>query len=357
MKFHQGFVEASVARCFAAVSLYLVATSCIAAEQADVAQCAAIANDKERLQCYDDAVGRPAPAAPAQAKPSPGEEPLKQLGITPPAPAAGAIPPTALSIRWELDPEAKQGVWNVRPYQPFFLLPVRTTNHPNDSPQSPAHPISDSVDLDHTETEFQLSFKVKAWENIFSSRVDLWLAYTQQSQWQVYNSGISRPFRETDYQPEVFVLFPTDYDLLGMKGRFVSLGLVHQSNGRADPLSRSWNRVYAQFGFERGNFSLLARPWLRLRESPEDDDNPDLVRYMGYGDLLAVYKLGGSEFSLLARYNPATGYGALQGGWSFPIYERLKGYVKVFTGYGETLIDYNWKQTTVGIGVLLADWL
>jgi phospholipase A1 len=245
----------------------------------------------------------------------------------------------------------------VRPYQPIFLLPVRSTNRTNDSPQSPTHPVSESAPLDHAEAEFQLSLKVKAAENVFSTQADLWVAYTQQSQWQLYNSDISRPFRETDYQPEIFAVFPTRYELLGLTGRFVSLGFVHQSNGRAEPVSRSWNRAYAQFGFERGDFSFFARPWYRLKENPADDDNPDMVRYMGYGDLLAVYKAGGQEYSLLARYNPSTDYGALQAGWSFPINERLKGYVKVFTGYGETLIDYNWKQTTVGIGVLLIDWL
>ena len=348
------------ARFLGAICLCVIAATCLAAESADVTRCTAIANDNERLRCFDELAGRgkSTTAVPSQAKPATGDDALRELGAKPrPAPDEGAIRPTALSTRWELDPETKQGLWNVRPFQPIFILPVRSTNRTNDSPQSPSHPLSESAPLDHTEAEFQLSLKVKAAENVFSTRADLWVAYTQQSQWQVYNSGISRPFRETDYQPEIFTVFPTDYELLGLTGRFVSMGFVHQSNGRAEPLSRSWNRVYAQFGFEHGDFSLLARPWYRLKENATDDDNSDLVRYMGYGDLLAVYKSGGQEFSLLARYNPSTDYGALQGTWSFPIHERLKGYVKVFTGYGETLIDYNWKQTTIGIGISLVDWL
>ena len=269
--------------------------------------------------------------------------------------APDAAAPTALSVRWELDPQTKQGLWAVRLHQPLFLLPVRYSNNPNDSPQSPAHPVPADAPLDGTEAEFQLSFKVKGAENLLGSRVDLWVGYTQQSQWQVYNSGISRPFRETDYQPEVFLTFPTHYDLLGLTGRFVNLGLVHQSNGRTDPLSRSWNRLYAQFGFERGNFALLVRPWYRLKENADDDDNPDIVGYMGHGDVTGIYLRGRQQFSLLGRLN--AGHGAAQLTWSFPIQERLKGYVKLFRGYGETLIDYNWIQTTAGIGILLADWL
>ena len=35
----------------------------------------------------------------------------------------------------------------------------------------------------------------------------------------------------------------------------------------------------------------------------------------------------------------------------------IRGYVQVFSGYGETMIDYNWKQTTVGIGIAVSDGL
>lgn len=143
--------------------------------------------------------------------------------------------------------------------------------------------------------------------------------------------------------------------LFGLTGRFVNLGLVHQSNGRSDPLSRSWNRVYTQFGFERGNFVLLVRPWYRLKEDVVDDDNPNIERYLGHGDVTAIYQWGRQQFSLLGRYN--AGNGAAQGTWSFPIHQRLMGYVKLFSGYGETLIDYNWSQTTAGVGILLVDWM
>jgi len=329
-----------VARRLVAASLIAASLACVAAERPERSRCAAIPDDRARLQCYDEA------AADA-------DEPLQELGRQP----ARVGPQSALSVRFELEPQTKQGVWNVRPHRPLFLLLARTTSEPNESPQSPSHLTSQTVPLRHTEAEFQLSFKVKAWQNMLSSKADLWVGYTQQSQWQVYSPEISRPFRETNYEPEVFALFPTDYQLLGLKGRFISVGVVHQSNGRSNPLSRSWNRVFAQFGFERGNFSLLVRPWHRIEEQPERDDNADIVDYLGRGDVLAVYLWGSHQLSLLARYNASTGHGALQGGWSFPIHENLKGYLKLFSGYGETMVDYNWKQTTFGFGVLLADWL
>jgi len=339
------------ARIALTILLSLISHAGLAAETADVTRCDAITVNEERLKCYD--------ARTIQSKIRIADEPYHQLydNYTP-ATAIGGTAPTALSVRWELEPETQQGLWRVRPYRPLFILPVRYSNNPNDYPQTPTQPaLLTSEQLDKTEAEFQLSFKTKGAENMFGSHWDIWFAYTQQNQWQVYNSTISRPFRETDYQPEMFVVIPTHYDLFGLAGRFIDLGLVHQSNGRADPLSRSWNRFYAQFGFERGDFALLVRPWYRFKEDPADDNNPDINSYMGHGDVTAIYKRGGQEFTLLGRLNAGTGYGAAEGTWSFPIHVRLKGYVKLFTGYGETMIDYNWKQTTIGIGVLLADWL
>jgi len=341
----------SFVRLVLAIFLVTIGRAGLAAETADVSRCDSITGNEERLKCYDTRAGR--------RKTSIAEEPFQQLydSFTPATAADGTIP-TALSVRWELEPGTQQGLWRVRPYRPLFILPVRYSDNPNDFPQTPSQSaLPTSEQLDKTEAEFQLSFKTKGAENLFGTHADLWFAYTQQNQWQVYNSTISRPFRETNYQPEMFLVIPTHYDLFGLTGRFIDLGLVHQSNGRADPLSRSWNRLYAQFGFERGNFALLVRPWYRFKEDISTDNNPDINSYMGHGDVTAIYKRGGQEFTLLGRLNTGTGYGAAEGTWSFPIHVRLKGYVKLFTGYGESMIDYNWKQTTIGIGVLLADWM
>jgi phospholipase A1 len=252
-------------------------------------------------------------------------------------------------------------VFSIRPHKQNYLLFGRYTTNVNSTPSSPTRGTlgAPSLRLDEVEARFQLSFKTKVIEGLGGDRADLWVGYTQQSSWQVYNDRISRPFRETNYEPEIMLVVRTDYDFLGLRGRFVNVGLVHQSNGRAEPLSRSWNRLYAQFGFERGGFSLLVRPWYRLREKSADkDDNPDITQYLGYGDVLAIYQRDGHTWSLQLRSNlNAWNFrGAAQADWSFPLHGLLRGYVQVITGYGETLIDYNHAQTTVGAGVLLTNW-
>ena len=187
---------------------------------------------------------------------------------------------------------------------------------------------------------------------------DLWFGYTQVSFWQFYNFDDSSPFRETNYEPELLLNFRTDFTLGGWRGRFLNLGFNHQSNGQSEPLSRSWNRLIASAGFERGNLSLLLKGWYRIPESAEEDDNPRMERYLGYGEVWGYYFWKGHRFGLMLRNNLDfhTNRGAVQAEWSFPILERVSGYVQYYNGFGESLLDYNYRVNRIGVGFMLRDW-
>jgi phospholipase A1/A2 len=49
--------------------------------------------------------------------------------------------------------------------------------------------------------------------------------------------------------------------------------------------------------------------------------------------------------------------GAGQINYSFPINDRFKGLVQVFTGYGDSLINYDDYETRFSLGILLTDTL
>lgn len=330
----------------AVIMLWGVVQAC-ATQAASLETCSAIKQDAERLACYDRLAEQMKPPS----QPAPQAMAQQQAAVEP-------VAISALSRHWELDKEAKQGTFVLKSHGPNYLLPVKYSDSPNNTPLQGSL-LQPDQNLEPVEAKLQLSFKVKAVEGLFSENADLWMGFTGTSYWQAYNSGISAAFRETNYEPEVMLVFQTNYNLAGLRGRFVNLGLVHQSNGRPEGLSRSWNRVYAQFGFERGNFALLVRPWYRIPEDAADDDNPDIEDYLGHGDLQAIYQDGGNTYSLLLRNNlqSSANRGAVQVNWSFPLHGRLRGYVQYFNGYGESLIDYNHSQQSLGIGVSLADWM
>ena len=266
-----------------------------------------------------------------------------------------------LSLSYDLDKNSERGTWTVRPYRPTYLLPLFYTFDPNLNPSTPSQETDpfDSNDIRETELKFQLSLKTKVAEDLFDTSADLWFGYTQESHWQVYNEDNSRPFRATDYQPEIFLTQPVTADLpFGGRLRMLGAGAVHHSNGQDDPLSRSWNRAYLMAGAEWGRLSVIPRLWARVNnESSSDDDNPDIEDYMGYGDIKFLYDLPADQsISGTLRYNPGTNKGAAQIDYIYPISENVNGMVQLFQGYGESIIDYNHENTSIGFGIVLNDW-
>ncbi|WP_382322874.1 phospholipase A [Hydrogenophaga sp. UC242_50] len=331
--------------------------------------CAAIGAAADRLTCYDKLAGRaPAPVAPVAQQPFGGEaataDPTPSLlsqsgGQLPPA-AAPASSSSLLAKFWELDPADKRGVFNFVGYHPNYVLPVHVTSRINRSPQSPTQAAVTAPDDRREEAKFQLSLRTKFLQNVGFPGADLWGAFTLQTMWQVYNHADSRPFRNTDYQPELIYVVPTAPQFralpLGWQWRFTQLGLAHQSNGQSDPLSRSWNRVYLGAGFERGNWTFTTKLNKRLREREENDNNPDLLDYRGKAEFNLGWASGVHTASLVHRSTLRGGNrGSTSLEWTYPVVRDqpngLRWYVQLFSGYGETLSDYNFRQTSLGAGV------
>ena len=267
----------------------------------------------------------------------------------------------SLSDRWELDSATRKGTFRVTPYKPLYVTAGRWSTDPNEQPVSENpkynYPLSNIV-LGRYEARFQLSLKVKALQGIFGKHGDLWVGYTQKSHWQIYNTTYSRPFRETNYEPELILNFATDFSLFGLKTRMLGVAFNHQSNGRAEWLSRSWNRVILHAGFERGKWVLLLRPWLRLPDA--DDENPAVTDNIGRADATVIYRTGRNLFSVVGSHSlrgGAKNRGQVQFDWTFPVTGNLRGDLQILHGYGETLIDYNHRQTTIGLAISLVDWL
>ena len=341
-----------------ALSLLVALLAAGASPQAQTgaaADCLGITDDRARLQCYDRVHGRATPSPPVPSDIAPAA-PLPQQ--QPPMPE-----PTRLQQRWDLGSARGAELFAPRAHKPVYLLPATWTDRLNRRPSSPApdHTVTEAIDLRAVEAKYQISLKAKFGDaKEFGIPMSLWGGYTQSSRWQVYNGPESRPFRETNYEPELMLVVPLDREVLGWRLRAAQLALNHQSNGRALPLSRSWNRVIGELAFERGDWIVQLRPWWRLPEDASDDDNPDITDHVGRAEVVISRYWGGDHaLTLQLRHSLRTGdrsRGSGQLEWVFPMSGTLHGVLQWWSGYGESLIDYNFRQNKIGLGVTIAGW-
>ncbi len=256
----------------------------------------------------------------------------------------------AVDLRLERESQTENRPWVLTPHKPNYFLPISYNSDPYNEPYQEV-PGNEDFELDDIEVKFQLSLKVPIAVNLFNDRANIFAAYTNTSWWQAYNSDASAPFRETNHEPELFMSFNNDWEVLGFKNRLNSIGIVHQSNGRSEPLSRSWNRVYASLVFERGGLGIAIRPWYRIEEDEETDNNPDITDYLGYGDIRIAYKDGRQTFSLMGRKK------AVELTWSRLTWGNIRLYGQYFHGYGQSLVEYDKSSDVFGVGFAFSDWL
>ena len=327
--------------CRAAGFTVIAALSLNPATAADISRCRSIADNNLRLACYDQAAGVV-------------DEILEDQAIAADAESMAAVDVVAVSSspmsqRLAREEAMMNNPFVLIPHYRNYILPVTYNSKINEEPFTDAFP---DVEMDDIEAKFQISFKIRMWENLIGDG-DLWAGYTQQNWWQIYNSDESAPFRETNYEPEVLMVWDNDWKIAGFTNSKISFGFNHQSNGRGELLSRSWNRIIAGASFEKENLIGRLRLWHRIEESESDDDNPNMEKFYGHGDLMMAYHWRQHEFSALVRNNlrfDGGSKGALQVDWTMPVNDRFKLYIQYFYGYGESLIDYDVKTSRIGVG-------
>ncbi len=367
-------------------------------------QCAALQHDQNaRLACFDQWAGQQ--AAPAAATPpaagsataasaSAWAQGSAGAPTTPTAPEAAPAPAppvellvvqvprttgcrdaqySELSRFWELEPGTDCGTFSFRGYRPISAS-VAAASNVNRLPGSSAeaHTADTPIDYRRTENRIQLSVRTKIAQGLLTQgdterKDSLWFGYTQQSYWQLFSPGISRPFRTTDHEPEIVYAYPSDVRLPGgWRLRYSGLGLVHQSNGQSLPLSRSWNRVYLMAGMEQGQrWRVQGRIWHRLAESAANDDNPDISDYIGRGELQAFWNVNRENTVgvTLRHALKREGRGSARLEWLQTLGKGLGGgksnlrlHTQLFSGYGDSLIDYNRRRTVLSVGLSLVDF-
>ena len=219
-----------------------------------------------------------------------------------------------------------------------------------------------------TEVKFQFSAKFDIWPNRGPHAAHF--AFTQHSLWDLYRA--SQPFRENNYEPELFYTYyhvPGRYDPLAGCGLFLErFGLLHSSNGQVGESSRGWNRLYGESRFAcydgaRNYFITNLNLWASVL--PEHN-NENITQYQGYGELSlsvgsdnAQGAFGDWDCTVHGRKGTLRGLNVgsveVDVRWR-PRYGNVVRftpylYAQVFSGYGETLLNYNHSLSAVRVGI------
>ncbi len=233
-----------------------------------------------------------------------------------------------------------RSLYNFKAHKANYLLPI-SYRYNGSYTDTNGHEEKD------VETEFQLSVKFDIAANIFHLGEIYSISYTQKSFWQSYaNSAF---FRESNYNPEFFVTIPTSEVNDGRLIKAVRIGIEHESNGRGSQEERSWNFLSGSLFFQYKMLLAELKLWARLPDVY--DYNPELIDYIGHGYLKFTIPHE-KHFVGLKLRNSFHGKGSLEATYSYPVFGRddLFIYMKLFNGYGESLIDYDNHIEKFGIG-------
>ncbi|WP_416306336.1 phospholipase A [Neptunicella sp. SCSIO 80796] len=269
-----------------------------------------------------------------------------------------ALPPSLIDQRFKSEQSLLADPFGITQYRRNYVLAFSYIDNPNQIGSSESNQDS----IDNVEAKYQISVKMPLYRTD-SGDSALFFGFTAVSFWQVYSSEVSKPFRETNYEPEIFYNWNTSYKLLGYRFNAFQLGFNHQSNGQSELRSRSWNRLYASLLMSDADNFYALKLWYRIPEDnkldplqPTGDDNPDITDYLGHFELTYGTELGNFQMLAKLRNNLKTSHnkGSIELNLTYAISDRYDLILQYFNGYGDSLIDYNNYQQRIGLGVQLA---
>jgi phospholipase A1 len=229
-------------------------------------------------------------------------------------------------------------------YKVNYLLPYYFTVSPDNAVYQGSTPNNQS--LMQTEFKGQFSVDVPVVHNLFYAKnLSLHASYTQLVYWQFYAD--SQYFRETDYEPSVFL----SYHLY--KNWLLNSGFIHQSNGRGGQNERSWNRVFGSVQLSGENWFTEIEGWGLIFQSASSDlHNSDIEKYLGHEHITLAYKLHDLVLTLeLQNIESGLQKGYFMVSANYPLTNQINLMAQYFNGYGQSLIEYDHFTQAFGAGI------
>lgn len=188
----------------------------------------------------------------------------------------------------------------------------------------------------------------------------VYATYAQQSLWNIRDE--SAPFFDNNYRPGVFLYTP---EITGAARAYA--GVMHESNGREEPQSRGWNRLFGGITVGRVNHSRVSGGATVWHAFGLEQNNMTLRDYAGRGEaevyvqpfatkgepgLVTVHartRLAGKSLITNAELN------LLLQPSSLPSFHWLSAaiHAQLFRGYAETLRVFDHRHTSFRLGLAL----
>lgn len=189
----------------------------------------------------------------------------------------------------------------------------------------------------NSDAKFQISVRQRLTNSVLPFRTYLFLTYTQLAFWDIFQESF--PFRDINFNPTIGIGRPLVYEnrYLGE----INLQLEHESNGKDEEASRSWNKISFSSSLRFNNhWSYFGKLWIPFVDG---ENNPDIVRYKGYG-LFALSYNKNEKYNMSVVINPRTGFGNanITVNYSYRLFKKENQYLffEFYNGYGEGLLDY-----------------
>ncbi|TXK70973.1 phospholipase A [Mesonia sp. HuA40] len=215
-------------------------------------------------------------------------------------------------------------------------------------------PINKNINSQTSNAKYQVSFKQILTKEPLPFDTYVLLTYTQKAFWNIFEDSF--PFRDLNFHPSISLgkfVFDKNEQLRGI----ASISIEHESNGRDSIYSRSWNRLSAAYITQlspQTNISL--KIWLPFVSK---EGNPDLLDYVGLGEINLEHKLISNKLSLALRARKGLDfeYGSLRTRIYFNPFKRNIAnqflMVEWYLGQAESLLDYRRSQSMIRIGFVI----
>lgn len=212
-------------------------------------------------------------------------------------------------------------------------------------------PLNEKITKTTADAAIQISFRQRLTRSVLPFKLFAYLTYTQKSFWDIFLD--SSPFRDTNYNPGIglgrYLVYKNQ--LAGA----ASIQLKHESNGRDEEESRSWN--YLDFSakyYFNPRLNVTGEFWIPFSKGTE---NNDLNDYKGLGQLSFNYISHEQKWWLSAELNQRKKFGnintTLSLGYIISKDTNLYVFSRFYNGYAESLLNYNKYTMNIRVGICI----